>query len=301
MRTIGRTVHPPFDTQVPAMCAYCGAMWPRNQLWRDGAGNLVCPNEGSGRDRVTLEKENARLARIPKKKWRLDATSADRSGHARVGDPRYMFGAELHAWFRADNLRFDDTGRVQALWDWSGRAHDLLADAAADRPQQVTLPSRQRAILFAGTEVLEGRVAHDWGLLHRGDVTLSLVADSTSGDAIVSTGATATVPGVSVLMARRAVTLRYTTGSGTVSKVQSTPEGLRRIVVRADADGAELRVNGEASAELTVTIAAPARPPSHALALGGTDATVAELVIVKRRIDDDELASHEAYYATRYG
>ena len=41
------------------MCDYCGVLWRRSQLRRDGAGHLVCPDEGDGRDSVTLDKLNA--------------------------------------------------------------------------------------------------------------------------------------------------------------------------------------------------------------------------------------------------
>lgn len=45
-----------------AMCDYCGVMWPRSRLYRDGSGLLVCPHEGLGKDLVTLSEENARAA-----------------------------------------------------------------------------------------------------------------------------------------------------------------------------------------------------------------------------------------------
>lgn len=41
------------------MCDYCGAHWRRSQLRVDGAGFLVCPDEGQGRDTVTLDLLNA--------------------------------------------------------------------------------------------------------------------------------------------------------------------------------------------------------------------------------------------------
>lgn len=42
-----------------AMCAHCGANWYRSQLREDGAGSLVCPDEGPGLDAVTLDAINA--------------------------------------------------------------------------------------------------------------------------------------------------------------------------------------------------------------------------------------------------
>lgn len=45
------------------MCAYCGVKWLRSRLTVDEAGNLVCPDEGQGRDMVALSRENSELAR----------------------------------------------------------------------------------------------------------------------------------------------------------------------------------------------------------------------------------------------
>jgi len=42
-----------------ARCAYCGVMWQRSKLWRDRSGNLVCPDEGSGKDATLLSELNA--------------------------------------------------------------------------------------------------------------------------------------------------------------------------------------------------------------------------------------------------
>lgn len=64
MRTVGRhrpASSPTGDTQ--AVCAYCGVRWLRSRLRRDEAGNLVCPDEGTGRDMVALARENSESAR----------------------------------------------------------------------------------------------------------------------------------------------------------------------------------------------------------------------------------------------
>lgn len=58
MRTIGRR----WPTSAPrgdysAQCAYCGAVWRRSQLRRDGQGNLMCPDD-DGLDPVTLDEAN---------------------------------------------------------------------------------------------------------------------------------------------------------------------------------------------------------------------------------------------------
>ena len=62
-RTIGR--HWPKTARrgdYQAMCDHCGVLWRRSQLHRDGAGSLVCPDEGDGRDSVTLDALNAASA-----------------------------------------------------------------------------------------------------------------------------------------------------------------------------------------------------------------------------------------------
>lgn len=62
MRSIGR-----FWTRKPGdhveTCDYCGMPWFRSQLRVDGAGLFVCPQEGRGRDAVTLTELNE--ARTP--------------------------------------------------------------------------------------------------------------------------------------------------------------------------------------------------------------------------------------------
>ena len=41
------------------MCDYCGIIWPRSKLRLDGAGRLVCKDEGPGLDYVTLQERDA--------------------------------------------------------------------------------------------------------------------------------------------------------------------------------------------------------------------------------------------------
>lgn len=60
MRTIGRkwpSRHQRGDRQ--AMCSYCGVQWLRSQLTRDESGNLVCPDEGDGKDSLQLDRLNS--------------------------------------------------------------------------------------------------------------------------------------------------------------------------------------------------------------------------------------------------
>lgn len=81
MRTIGRHVpkdRPRGDYEV--LCSYCGVVWYRSKLRLDRAGNLACPNEGPGRDVVTLSELNAAAATeyrpFPEAMTRQDGTSA---------------------------------------------------------------------------------------------------------------------------------------------------------------------------------------------------------------------------------
>lgn len=64
MRTISR--HRPSSSprgDYQAECDYCGAMWYRSRLVKDGAGLLACPDDRRGRDVVTLSRQNAAHAR----------------------------------------------------------------------------------------------------------------------------------------------------------------------------------------------------------------------------------------------
>lgn len=58
-RTIGTRLGRKIPGDYVAQCAYCGANWRRSKLRRDGSGQLVCPDEGDGLDRVTLDEINA--------------------------------------------------------------------------------------------------------------------------------------------------------------------------------------------------------------------------------------------------
>jgi hypothetical protein len=41
------------------VCDYCGMTWYMSQLRRDAAGFYACPDDQSGRDTVTLNRQNA--------------------------------------------------------------------------------------------------------------------------------------------------------------------------------------------------------------------------------------------------
>jgi hypothetical protein len=76
--------HPRGDHR--ARCAYCGVVWMRSKLRLDGAGNLVCPDEGEGRDAVTLSRLNADAARQASKNF----AKKDRHKGGGGGDTRNL-------------------------------------------------------------------------------------------------------------------------------------------------------------------------------------------------------------------
>lgn len=47
------------------LCGYCGVQWRRDQLVRDAAGIMACPDDVRGRDVVTLTQGNALQAARP--------------------------------------------------------------------------------------------------------------------------------------------------------------------------------------------------------------------------------------------
>ena len=77
MRTITR--HRPRSSpkgDYVTFCGYCGAAYYRSQLYRDEAGQLVCPSEGIGLDVIATENANHSLY----KEW-------ERSDHDGPEDP----------------------------------------------------------------------------------------------------------------------------------------------------------------------------------------------------------------------
>lgn len=75
MRTVGKKWRGP-KGDYAATCDYCGVRWPRSKLRRDHAGLLVCPDEGTGLDRVALDEANAALTR-PRPAWPHDGGNFD--------------------------------------------------------------------------------------------------------------------------------------------------------------------------------------------------------------------------------
>lgn len=60
MRTVGRRIKN--GQRSVALCDYCGARFDRRDLVRDASGLLRCPQEGDGRDAVTLNEANVAAA-----------------------------------------------------------------------------------------------------------------------------------------------------------------------------------------------------------------------------------------------
>lgn len=63
MRTYGKRLRPGGGPDRTALCSYCGALYLRSQLTRDPSGNLACPTDARGLDKVSLDLGNARLMR----------------------------------------------------------------------------------------------------------------------------------------------------------------------------------------------------------------------------------------------
>lgn len=71
-----------------SICDYCGVVWLRSQLRRDGSGNLACPDEGRGRDSTTLSRLNAEHAARAQATQVRDGGRADTSGREYFTSPQ---------------------------------------------------------------------------------------------------------------------------------------------------------------------------------------------------------------------
>lgn len=111
MQTIGKKWHgDPGD--YTAMCDLCGVYWPRSKLWKDAAGSLRCPDEGDGRDAVTLSRLEARASRKrfrkPASDGRKDTAGPDADGMPELAlewaNLSYENSATRYAWIDAQML-----------------------------------------------------------------------------------------------------------------------------------------------------------------------------------------------------
>jgi len=71
MRTVGRRIRPGERRRV--QCDRCNTLWDKRQLRRDAEGMWVCPQEGPGRDGVTLTRGNAEASRASAQRLRVPA------------------------------------------------------------------------------------------------------------------------------------------------------------------------------------------------------------------------------------
>jgi hypothetical protein len=124
MRTIGR--HRPKSSprgDVVALCDYCGVQWYRSQLVRDRSGLLVCPDEGDGKDSVTLSEANARAA-------------ASRTGPITYGEGgRKDSGGEEHKTTPQDIMG----SLLLGWWDFSTMQVSGAPDDVTNTPEYSTL------------------------------------------------------------------------------------------------------------------------------------------------------------------
>lgn len=61
MRTVGSRIRTGERRRI--ICDYCGTLWDKRDLHRDAQGLWVCPQEGTGRDAITLTKANVASAK----------------------------------------------------------------------------------------------------------------------------------------------------------------------------------------------------------------------------------------------
>lgn len=71
MRTVGRSIRPGERRRI--QCDYCNTLWDKRLLRRDASGLWVCPQEGPGRDGVTLTRGNAEASRAAAQRLRVPA------------------------------------------------------------------------------------------------------------------------------------------------------------------------------------------------------------------------------------
>lgn len=107
MRTI--SYHRPRNSprgDTVSICDYCGVEWYRSRLRRDRSGNLACPDDVSGLDRVTLSEGNAKAAAEWKGMELVRYTGhKDITGEEHRADPRSILGSILVGWWNPGSVR----------------------------------------------------------------------------------------------------------------------------------------------------------------------------------------------------
>ncbi len=148
MRTISH--HRPRNSprgDTTAICDYCGVQWYRSALRKDRAGNLACPDDVDGLDRVTLSEGNAAAAA----RWQ-GTDSIKQSGRKDTGGdefrktPQSILGALLVGWWSPQTVRATGsggtataaaTGENQTVDSWANvagryRARTVGSDESTD-------------------------------------------------------------------------------------------------------------------------------------------------------------------------
>ena len=82
MRTVNRKIRPGERRRI--LCDYCSTLWDKRDLRRDASGLWVCPQEGPGRDGVTLTKGNAEALRAYANRLRVPGEITGRYGDVSV-------------------------------------------------------------------------------------------------------------------------------------------------------------------------------------------------------------------------
>jgi len=127
--SFGRHSGPGTATAYPVMCTVCGSLWPRSKMRRDGSGQLICPDEGDGRDAVTLDRANARIRPLRQKgpSDGLDDTGLD--------TPSGILRDNLYAWTRAELGEFVEIGGLVTRIVNLGGTGDLKIGATQRGPE----------------------------------------------------------------------------------------------------------------------------------------------------------------------
>ncbi len=128
MPTYGRHYGPGTATAYPVMCSVCGVVWPRSRMRYDGSGQLICPDEGNGRDATALDRAQARIRPL-KQKGRSDGLQDDV-----VDNPSRILGDNLYAWTRAELGEFVELNSLVTRITNLGGTGDLFVSASQRGP-----------------------------------------------------------------------------------------------------------------------------------------------------------------------
>lgn len=190
MRTIGRRIAPGHRQDFHAHCDICGVLWYRSQLRLDGAGRLVCPDEGPGLDEVTLAEMDADiLARAAQRRGsreKLSGRIEEHQGDFYSSPVSIASPSKTVAWWAPEN-GLTSAGRFQ----WRNAApHAAAGDLAAASGESIVVASN--GVTFDGSAPMRapsGRLAITGDDLAVWVVGSVAAADAALGQKFVDLGA----------------------------------------------------------------------------------------------------------------